>query len=165
MSRISLPYQFIWSETHPHVAWADIHNNGVLSEISVMALDPKNGDLYYIPIASLDTIDRERFLKVISKRDAGKYPLWDLLSGTTLKNGVNALEYFNQLVKCRTVSGQIFTPQQGKVGAGGFSAKPNIQAQPVNQEALATATASAAYGDTQEAEPKRGPGRPPAPKR
>lgn len=164
MSTISLPYQFIWSDTHPHVSWADIHNNGVLTEVAVMSLDPKNGDLYYIPIASLDIIDRERFEKVISKRDAGKYPLWDLLSGTTLKNGVNALEYFNQLVKCRTASGQIFTPQQGKIG-GAFSAKPSVNAKPVSAEELAAAMATATYGGDHDDEQKRGPGRPPVPKR
>ena len=163
MSRsISLPYQFGWSKSHPHVAWADLYANGLLIEIAVIALDENNGDLYFIPIASLDQIDRERLVKVITKRDAHKYPLWDLLSGSTLKNGMNALEYFNQLVKVRSVSGQIFAPGAGKVGAlnGSLSAKPQIRAMQAEPAALAAAEATATVASETSEPAKRGPGRP-----
>lgn len=166
----ALPYQFHWSSSHAHIAWADLYNNGVLVEIAVVALDENNGDLYFIPIAALDTVDRERLLKIISKRDAGKYPLWDLMSNSTLKNGVNALEYFNQLVKGRSLSGQFFTPNSGRVGAGtvNFSARPNIANSPnvqpqQTQDAQEADYADAGQEDLQAAAPaRRGPGRPPA---
>ena len=165
MSRTTnLPYNFQWSTTHAHIAWADIQNNGVLIEIAVVALDEKNGDLYFIPIAALDNVDRDRLIKIITKRDAHKYPLWDLMSGSTLKNGINALEYFSQLVKVRSVSGQIFTPNSGKMGAAGaLSAKPaSMGALPVQQVAAAQQPVT----EGAEEEPvRRGPGRPPSTKK
>jgi hypothetical protein len=103
-------------------------------------------------------------VRVITKRDAHKYPLWDLLSGSTLKNGMNALDYFNQLVKVRSVSGQIFQPQSGKVGAmnGSLSVKPQVVARQPDQAALAQAQQSASVGKPEQAgERPRGPGRPP----
>lgn len=159
-----LPYAFAWSPNMPHIAWADIHSNGVLTEIAVMGVDNRSGDLYFIPIVALDTIDRERLLKIISKRDAGRYELWDLMSSTTLKNGINALEYFNQLVKVRSVSGQIFTPNAGRVGAtlSSFSQKPvnaNVPLPPPQEQTYADAETA----DSQPA--KKGPGRPPATKK
>lgn len=169
MSRTTnLPYNFQWSTTHAHIAWADIQNNGVLIEIAVVALDEKNGDLYFIPIAALDNVDRERLIKIISKRDAHKYPLWDLMSGSTLKNGINALEYFNQLVKVRSVSGQIFTPNSGKMGvAGSLSAKPaSMGALPVQNVVQPVAAAQPVAEAVAEQEPaRRGPGRPPSAKK
>lgn len=172
MSRsTALPYQFGWSKTHPHIAWADLYNNGVLVEIAVVALDENNGDLYFIPVAALDTIDRERLVRIITKRDAHKYPLWDLLSSSVLKNGMNALEYFNQLVKVRSVSGQFFAPGAGKMGTlgGALSARPQINAPVPPPQVLAEAVAQAAYPEPEAAAAaapaKRGPGRPPSPKK
>lgn len=174
MSRsTALPYQFAWSRSHPHIAWADLYSNGVLVEIAVVALDEKNGDLYFIPISALDSIDRERLVRIIGKRDAHKYPLWDLLSSSTLKNGMNALEYFNQLVKVRTVSGQFFAPGVGKVGGlgGQLSVRPQVSAPQPPPQALHEAVANASYPEVEPAaaaEPyhvKRGPGRPPSPRK
>lgn len=164
---VRLPYNFAWSQTHAHIAWADLNNNGVLIEIAVIALDEKNGDLYFIPIAALDAIDRDRLIRIITKRDAGKYPLWDLMSNSTLKNGENALVYFNQLVKVRSVSGQIFAPGAGKVGVamGSLSSRPvqqAIQAQAPQQVPEQSAFVPSQQPAAQEAAPKRGPGRPPA---
>ncbi len=165
MSRTTtLPYTFQWSTTHPHIAWADIYNNGVLIEIAVVALDEKNGDLYFIPIAALDNVDRERLIKIITKRDAHKYPLWDLMSGSTLKNGINALEYFNQLVKVRSVSGQIFTPNSGKMGAAStLTTRPTTFGAPPAQQAE-VAQQPVTEG-VQEEPVRRGPGRPPSTKK
>lgn len=166
MSRTTLPYHFQWSTTHPHVAWADLYNNGVLIEIAVVALDEKNGDLYFIPIAALDSVDRGRLLTIINKRDAQKYPLWDLMSSSTLKNGVNALEYFNQLVKVRSVSGQIFAPGSGKVGASGpLSVRPTTAPSvPLQQQIAENVVYQQQAQQTEPADqaPRRGPGRPPA---
>lgn len=175
---LNLPYNFQWSDTHAHIAWADLHNNGVLVEIAVIALDQKNGDLHFIKIAGLDNVDKERLVKIIQKRDAANYPLWDLMSMSTLKNGMNALEYFNQLIKVRSVSGQIFTPNAGKMGAGvrHMTPRPNVNAQSAQPQPQAQAetqvqsyqqtVADTAVAQTSEQAvastgPRKGPGKPP----
>lgn len=158
-TKLNLPYQFIWSKEYPHIAWADLHSNGVLVEIAVVALDQKNGDLYFVSIASLDSVDRERLLKIITKRDAEKYALWDLMSNTTLKNGENALVYFNQLVKVRAVSGQIFTPGAGKVGA--VSYKQQMTSSPMAHVEASQVDESAMPQGELMAQNRKGPGRPP----
>jgi hypothetical protein len=84
----------------------------------------------------MDEIDRNRITKILKKRDAGSYELWDLLDNTVLANGENALTYYNQLVKVRTVSGQTFVP---KSGSRGVALQPESGITTVN---------------------KRGPGRP-----
>ena len=117
MSRVSeMPYAFVWSKEFPHIAWVDVRDKGLIEEVAVVALDENNGDLYYIPLTTLDQIDRNRLLTIISKRDATKYPLWDLMSSSVLLNGMNALEYFHQLVVGKSVSGQFFKPGRGKTG-------------------------------------------------
>ena len=169
---IKLPYAFQWSSSHPHIAWVDLYDNNVLIEVAVISIDQRNGDLYHIQLASLDHIDRTRLSNILAKRDSHKYPLWDLMSNTTLKNGMNALEYFNQMVKVRSVSGQIFNPGAGKMGvlATGtrpMSAKPQVASEvssvPVEQLPMSE-FADTAPDAEESAVPKRGPGRPPAPK-
>jgi len=123
-------------DTLPHVEWVDLHNNGVATEVIVIKRDQRSGDLYFIKTDELDDIDRRRLVSILKKRDAGKYELWDLLDNTTLGNGENALEFFHQLVKVLTESGQIITPRAGQQG---ISLNPKSHAIPV----------------------KRGPGRPP----
>lgn len=135
-TRQKFPYHFEWSKTHPHIAWIDVHNNGVAEEVAVLGIDQRNGDVYLIPITTLDSIDRNRLLNIIGKRDAAKYQLWDLMSTTVLKNGLNALEYFNQLVKVRTLSGQLLTPGGGRIGAS-FSTNKNISTKPQNSQVVA----------------------------
>lgn len=153
---ISLPYPFHWTGIYPHHAKADVYGRGLLVEIVVVAIDQSNGDLYFIEVSALDSIDRDRIVKILTKRDAAKYPLWDLLSSTTLKNGVNALEYFNQLVKGRSVGGQIFSPMSGKSGAVA-SLVPRAAMQ-VAHQAQANVPAQPQV-ETESA--RRGPGRPP----
>lgn len=154
-----LPYAFQWSREYPHVAWADLHNNKVLVEIAVLKLDPNNGDLYYIPIAHMDDSDRKRLVSIVTKRDAHKYPLWDLMANVTLKNGMNALEYFHQLVSVRTAGGQIMRPSPGKIGVG-FAVstvqKPTYDL-PAN-ERMEQAEIEAAEEHAEQV--RRGPGRP-----
>lgn len=167
---IKLPYRFQWSTSHPHIAWVDLHNNGTVVELAVIAIDQRTGDLYFIPIASLDAIDRVRLTYIVGKRDAHKYPLWDLMSNTTLKNGINALEYFQQLVKVRSVSGQIFAPNSGRMGiaAQHMSARPTVDAarRTAGATSLVSTPSEGDIGLPQEApqEARRGPGRPPAAK-
>lgn len=151
-TKMAMPYAFQWSNDYAHIAWADLYNNGLLSEIAVVKLDEHNGDLYFISLTALDEIDKQRMLTLVTKRDAQNYKLWDLMSGTTLRNGVNALEYFNQLVRVRSASGQIYQPQSGKIGAVMLSKKnaapaPQIQqnqAVPVGSVDLDTANAQVA---------------------
>jgi len=52
-----------------------------------------------IQLNSLDTIDYGRLLNIIDDNSHLQLPLWKLLTLSTLSNGMNALEYFHQLVK------------------------------------------------------------------
>lgn len=150
--------------TTRHIEWVDLYNNGVLKEVAVMRRDD-NGDLYYILVDSLDQIDRRRMGRILQRRDANNYALWDLMSQVTLGNGVNALEYFHQLVRVRSLSGQHFAP--GKAyGAGSFTPVPAaVQAQrqvTENAHLNPQAAVTESVESTQSAPaPRKGPGRPP----
>ena len=97
---------------YEHVQYVDLHNDGTLREVIIMKYT-ENGDLYFIPVDDLDDIDVARLQRIINRKDADRYELWDLLSTVTLKNGVNALELYHQFVKHRTSNGKIHSP--GKV--------------------------------------------------
>ena len=114
----------------PHVEWIDLHNDGVSQEVIVMSRNVNNGDLYFILISDLDEIDRSRILRVLKKRDADKYPLYDLLINDTLKNGMNALEFFHQLVKIRLSNGMIVPVDSGKRSSMNFTVNPNLTPPP-----------------------------------
>ncbi len=93
----------------------DIDNNGLLSEVAIVKRFP-NGDIYFIPLQSLDSIDLQRLRLIITHQDAGLYDeLWKLLEQRTLGNGMNALIYYNQVVKHRTPNGQILNYGSGKL--------------------------------------------------
>ena len=104
-------------QTFPHIELLELYNDGLVYETAVVKRDKSNGDVYFIRIDYLDEIDRGRLRKILTKRDAAKYELWDLLGNETLGNGQNALEFFHQLVKVKTLSGKIFNPALGKFGA------------------------------------------------
>jgi hypothetical protein len=123
----------------PHVQWVDLEDNGVAVEVVVVKRDKYSGDLYFIRTDRLDPIDQNRLVKILERRDASRYELWDLLGNTTLGNGMNALEYFHQLVKVMTPSGVFLTPSSGTAGV----------ALKVDEEAEARKAS------------RRGPGRPP----
>lgn len=101
-----------------HVKLVDLFNNGVGYEVIIMKEDKNNGDLYFIRTDYLDEIDLNRITSILNRRDARAYPLWDLLSNITLLNGCNALEYFHQFVKMRTLSGEIMAPNPHRSGMG-----------------------------------------------
>ena len=42
-----LPYYFEWSKQFPHIAAADL-GQGISHDLAVMAIDQRNGDLYFI---------------------------------------------------------------------------------------------------------------------
>lgn len=100
---------------YPHVGWVDLENEGILTEIAIMANNPAG--LSFIKLNALDTIDKQRLLRVITNRNTHLYELWDLMSNITLGNGMNALEYFHQYVKVLTPSGKVITPSEGRRGA------------------------------------------------
>lgn len=100
----------------PHIEWLDLQNNGVLTECAVMKRDG-NGNIYFFPVTSLDSVDKQRLRNILTGRNARNFPLWDLMQQVTLGNGVNALEYFHQLVKVLTPNGQIIDATAGRVGA------------------------------------------------
>lgn len=101
---------------YPHIEWVDLQGDGTLVEVAVIKRDQLD-NLYFIKVNSLDDIDKRRLFKIITNRNANLYELWDLMSNVTLGNGVNALEYFHQLVKMRTPAGKIMTPTSGAIGA------------------------------------------------
>lgn len=101
----------------PHVFRIDLDNDGLAHECAVISTD-QYGNTYYLKIADLDNIDRVRIGKILQHRYINQLPLWDVMSQTTLKNGMNALEYFQQLVKAITPAGKMFVP---KAGAAGYS--------------------------------------------
>jgi hypothetical protein len=110
--------------------WIDIEKNGVLTECAVMK-KLNNGDVYFFPIAALDDIDKRRLLSIITGKNASLYnELWQLLEQHTLGNGVNAMSYFNQLVKVLTASGQILPFGGGRIGSGTIVMQQDVQ-QPV----------------------------------
>lgn len=98
-----------------HVFWADLYGKGVMEEIVVIAQD-KIGNVWYIPIKNLDEVDRRRIVRIITDRQASILPLFEVMASTKLGNGMNALEYFHQLVKIHTPSGQIIDPRSGMLG-------------------------------------------------
>lgn len=112
----------------PHTGWIDLSGKGVWTEVAIMTVD-NNGNVHFFPLTALDRIDRQRFFNIISNRNAGQFPLFELCSQTTLGNGVNALTYFQQLVKVLTPTFQILTPRTGQIG--GSAAAPAPMAQQV----------------------------------
>lgn len=102
----------------PHIEWHDLRNDGLLHEIAILKKDNTNGDIYYVPIQDLDVLDKKRLLKIVTKPEAGRYPLWDLMSREIMGNGQNALDFFHQLAKIRTTSGHIIPVASNRRGAG-----------------------------------------------
>jgi hypothetical protein len=100
---------------YPHVKWVDLAGAGTLTEVAVVKEDGE-GNTYFFELGKLDAIDRQRIFKIITKRHADKFQLWDLLSQHTLGNGMNALNYFHQLVKILTPAGRVIDPRAGVVG-------------------------------------------------
>lgn len=131
-------------EKYRHYVSMDLYGNGVAHDVLIVNEDKSNDDVYFIKVEDLDHIDRARMSNILSKRNADTMPLWDVMAQVTLKNGVNALEYFHQLVKVRTKSGQIISPSASRRGMQNIGPK-----RPAPHES------------TTEQTKKRGPGRPP----
>lgn len=131
----------------PHIKWLDLKNNNVLVECAILKEDGF-GNIYYIEVPNLDQIDKQRMVRILTNRNSPNFELWDLMSQITLNNGMNALEYFHQVVKVITPTGVIMNPRVGAIGVGVGSvnlsapgeASPDVA--PV-QETVAAATTSA----------------------
>jgi len=78
----------------------------------------KEQNIYYIEIPSLDGIDKNRIARILAKPRASEVPLWESMGLSQLKNGMNALDYFHQLVKIITPEGVIMNPRVGAIGTG-----------------------------------------------
>lgn len=101
---------------YPHIGWVDLEGNGIQTEVAVMQNNEKG--LFFIQLNFLDSIDKQRIIRIISSRNNGNLPLWDLMSQITLGNGANALDFFHQYVRILTPMGNVITPRVGKVSTG-----------------------------------------------
>jgi hypothetical protein len=77
-----------------HIYVIDWNDDGLLKEFAVVMETP-DGSIWGIEIEKLHPIDKRRLKKVISSIHADKYELWELLSQSTLSNGMNALDFFH----------------------------------------------------------------------
>ncbi len=130
----------------PHIFWIDLKQDGVYVECAVMKKDGF-GNISYIPLKALDSIDKKRMARIVRNRNAQHFALWDLMSNITLNNGVNALEYFHQLVHVITPSGRVMRPGLGEVGVGegqGEVDTRGAQARATMEQNAATAADAAA---------------------
>ena len=103
---------------YPHIEWVDLNNDGVLVEVAIVKKDAM-GNIYYIRTDQLDNIDKSRLVKILQNRNAEMYELWDLMSNIMLGNGINALDYFHQVVTVLTPQGVKMKPKLGSIGTGG----------------------------------------------
>ena len=148
MSKPNLPYYFEWSRQFAHIAAVDLFGKQIATEIAVMAIDNRNGDLYFIRLDYLDPIDIKRLRQIILARDSSRYALWDLMSNKTLPNGMNALEFFQQFVQVRTVGGEIVRPGAARgLPIGEFGYKGPAAHGFADPNAKATSNAASAQQD------------------
>jgi hypothetical protein len=101
----------------PHIEWIELHNDGILHECAIMKRDA-SGNVLFFKTNDLDEIDKKRLAGILMDRNARTFELWDLMANKTLGNGVNALTYFNQLVRQMTPNGRILDPRAGQMGTG-----------------------------------------------
>ena len=78
-----------------HVYLIDWDDSGIFKEVAVVKEDENDGTIYGILVESLHPIDQSRLKKIVTGQHADKYPLWELMSQLTLKNGYNALDFFH----------------------------------------------------------------------
>lgn len=140
-----------------HYVSIDLHNDGIAHDILLMREDASSGDVYFIAVESLDDVDRDRIRGILGRRGATSMPLWDLMSGITLGNGMNALEYFHQYVKVRTPTGRIMNPSTHRKSVLRTARRAPKYTPKAPQNKTADSTKKA---KTEEAPKKRGPGRP-----
>lgn len=134
----------------PHIEWIDLKGDGIMHECAVMKRDGL-GNTFFFEVGPLDHIDKRRLVRILGNRNAKSFPLWDLMSQITLNNGVNALEYFHQLVKVITAAGIVMNPREGVVGTGKvdtLSKEERKAHEDSKREAVETAASAAADAAT-----------------
>ena len=143
----------------PHIFWIDLDGNGMFTECAVMKRD-RLGNTYFFPLNALDGVDKGRLARILQNRNATNFELWELMEQITLNNGVNAMEYFHQLVEMVSANGKRVKPQEGLIGTGMVDTRTaeDRQAADRNISAAAKAAADAAASAVlnsrfQEAEP------------
>lgn len=145
--------------TVPHIEWLDFKGDGMFTECAIMKRD-RLDNTFFIRLDSMDKIDKDRLIKILRNRNAVNMELWDLMSGLTLNNGVNALTYFHQLVKVISAEGMIYSPHAGRIGGGRVDTKTadernsheaNVQMAVKAASEAAAKAAAQAVGDAQRA--------------
>ncbi len=107
----------------PHIFRMDVDDSGLLQEVAVVK-EETDGTIYYIPIAPLHQIDKQRLKKIVTSVHADKYPLWELLSQATLSNGMNALDFFHyNCVKTKRPKGALASRETLGAVSGNISDK------------------------------------------
>lgn len=114
---VAVQYKSTKSREYPHIEWLELHADGILHECAVMKRDA-SGNVLFFKTNDLDEIDKRRLAGVLMDRNSRNFELWDLMANKTLGNGVNALVYFNQLVKQLTPNGKVLDPRSGQMGTG-----------------------------------------------
>lgn len=121
MSQVT--YQAQASREYPHIEWLELNADGILHECAVMKRDTY-GNVLFFKTNDLDDIDKRRLATILMDRNARTMELWDLMMNRTLGNGVNALQYFNQLVRMISPEGKVVDPRQGQM-TGAFNGTVN----------------------------------------
>lgn len=114
MTTLQVAYKSQKSDQYAHIEWLELSGDGILHECAVMKRDGY-GNVLFFKTNDLDDIDKRRLAGILVDRNARNFELWDLMANKTLGNGVNALTYFNQLVRQLTPSGKVLDPRQGQM--------------------------------------------------
>jgi hypothetical protein len=117
-TEIQVSYKLQKSAEYPHIEWVEVNGDGILHECAIMSRD-KWGNILFFKVNDLDDIDKRRLAGILMDRNARTMPLWDVMMNKTLGNGVNALAYFNQLVRQLTPNGKLIDPRSGQQGIQG----------------------------------------------
>lgn len=112
---VETTYKHQPSQEYPHIEWLELYSDGIMHECAVMKRD-RTGNVMFIRTNDLDAIDKRRLAGILMDRNARNFELWDLMANKTLGNGMNALAYFNQLVKLITPNGKVMDPKSGQIG-------------------------------------------------
>lgn len=123
----AVTYRVNKSHEYPHIEWIELYGDGIMHECAIMKRDFASGNVLFFRTNDLDQIDKRRLAGILMDRNARNLELWDLMANKTLGNGVNALQYFNQLVKQLTPNGKVIDPRAGQIGTGSVSvAAPQV---------------------------------------
>lgn len=113
-------YHIESSQTYPHIYWVGFED-GYLHECAVLRKNA-DGSAIFIKINHLDSVDKQRLVEMLSSRQARSLELYELMAQKTLKNGINALVYFNQLAKLITPAGKVTELRTGVLGTAAIPA-------------------------------------------